>query len=131
MVVSNNKYKYSGMEYSKEELDAFKEEYISKFDVLDATDKLYNHGLKDVPMVWWSIRIIPEADVVPPSSLNGTDKVHEANTGIWSSYDAEYYRKSADGELNKYINKVYYCPFCGRKSIVKENYCPSCGAKLK
>ena len=39
-----------------------------------------------------------------------------------------YYK---DGEPVWGSSKVYSCPVCGRRTIVKENFCPSCGTDMR
>lgn len=56
----------------------------------------------------------------------------EQPTGEWKCFiGSAYYGIDEDNEPIWRERKIYHCPFCDRRTVIKENYCPNCGAKMR
>ena len=65
-------------------------------------------------------------------SLDVAIKALERPKGEWKCTVHSTYRGYyKDGEPVWGSSKVYSCPICGRRTIVKENFCPNCGADMR
>lgn len=54
------------------------------------------------------------------------------NIGKWKCFiGSAYYGVDEDNEPIWRERKIYHCPFCNRRTVIKENYCPNCGADMR
>lgn len=52
--------------------------------------------------------------------------------GEWKCFmGSAYYGVDEDNEPIWRERKIYHCPFCNRRTVIKENYCPNCGADMR
>lgn len=52
--------------------------------------------------------------------------------GEWKCFiGSAYYGVDEDNEPIWKERKIYHCPFCNRRTVIKENFCPNCGADMR
>ena len=74
----------------------------------------------------------PTVELQMGRMTNGIIIPIERPTGEWKCFiGSAYYGVDEDGEPIWRGRKIYHCPFCNRRTVIKENYCPNCGAKMK
>lgn len=53
-------------------------------------------------------------------------------TGEWKCFiGSAYYGIDEDGEPIWRERKIYHCPKCNRRTVIKENFCPTCGTDMR
>lgn len=57
--------------------------------------------------------------------------VEERPKGKWKCFiGSANYGVDEDNEPIWKERKIYHCPFCNRRTVIKENFCPNCGASM-
>ena len=58
--------------------------------------------------------------------------LEERPKGVWKCFiGSAYYGVDNDGEPIWRARKIYHCPECNRRTVIKENFCPTCGTDMR
>ena len=92
---------------------------LQKYMFLNEDDTLYTEAV--------GIAI----DAILKEIRKGVDE-EKRPKGKWKAFvGSAYYGLDEDNEPIWRERKIYHCPKCNRRTVIKENFCPNCGIDLR